>query len=90
MEPTFGLTPQPQSHSGAADPGEWWACQQPERPAESDWTMFDLRCRPCVLAAHVAVRHLAPDRGIDIRTAEDPDGDNVVLVAEAAKMLPSV
>ena len=35
-------------------PGTWWACSEPERPADED-TLFDLRCRYCALASWAAV-----------------------------------
>lgn len=70
------------AHHGQVDPGEWWACDFPERPAASDWTVFDVRCPSCLIAGDAAVRYLAPLLGMDVRTEDDPDGDEAWLVAD--------
>lgn len=42
--------------------GEWWACSYPERPPVPRVTMFDQRCRACLLSAKAAV-----DTGVFMR-----------------------
>lgn len=37
-------------HGSWLVPGEWWACQFPERPA-NDQAVFEERCPACVIAA---------------------------------------
>lgn len=42
-------------HAMPLTPHRWWACHQPERPAEAGLTIFDDDCRRCALALHAAV-----------------------------------
>lgn len=72
-------------HGGQVDAGEWWACTAPERPADASWTVFDLRCPRCLIAAHAATLHLPLWAGIDVRSGGDPDGDVPVTVAELCR-----
>lgn len=81
LTPTIDPDP---PHSGQVDPGEWWACSQPERPADSDWTIFDLRCASCRISAHAALRSLPLHAGVDIRTEGDPDGHKAWIVTHGA------
>lgn len=70
------------AHQGSVESGEWWACDYPERPADPDWTIFDVRCPPCLLAGDAAVKHLALWWGMDVRSEDDPDGDEPWSVAD--------
>lgn len=36
--------------------GYWYACEYPERPADEEWTIFDMRCSSCVIARQAAMR----------------------------------
>ena len=37
-----------------ADPGQWFACHEPERPFDSETCLHDC-CRACLLAVRVAI-----------------------------------
>lgn len=63
-------------HSGELMEGEWWACSQPERPADYNWTVFQEGCSACRLALIASVFN-NPSlffRPCDFRMVEDPDG----------------
>lgn len=41
-------------HSMPLKPWQYWACEQPERPPTSHVTIFEERCRACVIALQAA------------------------------------
>lgn len=43
-------------HTGLPDDDDgWWACSQPERPADSR-TRWDLRCRACAIHSWASIK----------------------------------
>jgi hypothetical protein len=46
-------------------PGEWWACEHPERPPELNRTVYCFRCDRCRIALDAARRNGALDRLAD-------------------------
>jgi hypothetical protein len=62
--------------------GQWWSCEHPERRHVDGVTVYDHRCRPCLLAMRAAiesgafgpdVRYLDPESGqlLDSMPASD-------------------
>lgn len=64
--------------------GEWWACTQPERPVDPDYTAFHVDCAACLVALQVAAIH-HPDTGLDVR--DDRCWDDVVIYGRDVQAL---
>jgi hypothetical protein len=43
-------------HVFPMEPGDWWACEYPERPVEPATTMFDENCPACRIGAEAYIR----------------------------------
>jgi hypothetical protein len=50
-------------------PGEWWACEHPERPLD-DMTLFAYGCTPCRVAWNAAIMRGEP-RMANVEHSED-------------------
>lgn len=51
-------------HDDPTDPGDWFACAQPERPLDES-TCFHCDCAPCLVAVRAA-----HSRGEELLTAD--------------------
>jgi hypothetical protein len=68
-------------HAPRLEGGEWWACQEPERPHE--WgCSYDARCGKCVVMASAALANGLPDRRLS--STHDPSGPTMLLSEIAA------
>lgn len=72
-------------HASILDPGEWWACSEPERPGRSDsGVVYDERCQRCVLKASADLRAFGDNEMDD---TDDPDCAPVLLSEVARGLL---
>ena len=62
-------------HGFDLEPGEWWACLQPERPALNNTrASFDERCTKCYMAAHAAALAEGADKPVFDGPSDMPKG----------------
>lgn len=70
--------------------GQWWACEQPERPPENDKITYDMACRFCSLKAevdvqngHLNAKNIEGTEYVSLATAiaiwRDPDSDDLMF-----------
>lgn len=54
--------PAADGHPPLSRPGEWWACEHPERPPDGFWTVYYAgECRACRIALQAAIANLTAD-----------------------------